>query len=66
MLTGQRRGGDARARELLEAVAQMAAAESFPIDDLRAYGAYRKKLIAMLVGKGLVSLLDRGARRAAA
>ena len=66
MLTGQRLGGDARARELLEAVAQMAAAESFPIDDLRAYGAYRKKLIAMLVGKGLLSLLDRGTRRAAA
>ena len=45
--------------ELLEEVALVAAGESFPIDDFRAYAAYRRKLVRMLVGKGLERVIAR-------
>ena len=58
-MRGQRLGADAAEGEMLEAVARTAADESFPIDDLRGYAAYRRKLVRMLVGKGLERLIAR-------
>jgi carbon-monoxide dehydrogenase medium subunit len=61
-LRGQRLSGDG----LLEEVARLAAEESVPIDDFRAHAAYRRKLVAMLVGKGLERVRTPVTRRAAA
>lgn len=51
---------------LLEEVARLAAEESAPIDDLRAQAGYRRKLVAMLVGKGLERLAVRQRAKGAA
>jgi len=45
--------------ELLDEVARAASDESFPIDDFRGYAAYRRKLVRMLVGKGLERVIAR-------
>jgi len=45
--------------ELLEEVARVAADESCPIDDFRGYAGYRRKLVGMLVGKGLERVIAR-------
>lgn len=52
-IRGERLGGEGVETELLEEVARVASGESFPIDDFRGYAAYRRKLVRMLVGKGL-------------
>lgn len=59
VLRGQRLSGGAPDGQLLDEVARVAAKESFPIDDLRAFALYRRRLIAMLVGKGLERVTDR-------
>lgn len=58
-LRGERLGGERVETELLEEAARAAADESFPIDDFRAYAAYRRKLVRMLVGKGLERVIAR-------
>lgn len=52
-LIGERLTGDSSESELLEQVAQVASGESLPIDDIRSYASYRKKIVAMLVLHGL-------------
>jgi carbon-monoxide dehydrogenase medium subunit len=59
MLKGKKLGGGSAEIELLEEVAQTAAGESFPIDDFRGHATYRRKLVAMLVGKGLERIIAR-------
>lgn len=59
MLQGKRLGGGPDESELLEEVARLASDESFPIDDFRGYAGYRRKLIGMLVGKGLERAIAR-------
>lgn len=56
---------DSRERELLDEVAQTAAGEARPIDDIRGYASYRRKVVAMLVRHGLEHVIAR-ARTAAA
>lgn len=58
-LKGQRLVGEAADSRLLDEVARIASQESFPIDDLRAFASYRRKLIAMLVGEGLERVTSR-------
>jgi len=58
-IRGERLGGERVETELLEEVARVAADESFPIDDFRGYAAYRRKLVKMLVGKGLERVIAR-------
>ena len=60
-LAGQRLAGGRAESELFEQAARLASEESVPIDDLRAYADYRKKLVAMLVGKALERLMARPA-----
>jgi len=52
-LRGKRLTGGLAESELIEEVAQVASDESSPIDDFRGQAGYRRKLVAMLVGKGL-------------
>lgn len=59
MLRGERLGGDRFENDLLEQVARSASDESFPIDDFRSYAAYRRKLVKMLVSKGLERVIAR-------
>ncbi|MCC6475020.1 MAG: xanthine dehydrogenase family protein subunit M [Burkholderiales bacterium] len=68
LLRGARLDGGARQRELLEEAARAAAGESLPIDDVRAHAGYRRKIVTMLVGKGLERLLAHApdSRRAVA
>ena len=61
MLKGKRLAGGLVESELIEEVARAAADESTPIDDFRGHARYRKKLVAMLVRKGLERLIG-GAR----
>ena len=58
-IKGQRLPGGSVESELLEEVAQVASEESFPIDDFRGYARYRRKLVGMLVGKGLERVIAR-------
>ena len=58
-IRGERLGGERVESELLEEVARVAAEESFPIDDFRGYAGYRRKLVRMLVGKGLERVMAR-------
>ena len=55
-LCGQRLEGGALPRQLMEHAAAIAAEDALPKDDLRAYATYRRRLIAMLVGKALERL----------
>lgn len=58
-LQGQRLRGESADRELLEEVAQRAAGESRPIDDIRGYASYRRKVVGMLVRHGLEHVIAR-------
>ena len=58
-IRGERLGGERVEIELLDEVARAASDESFPIDDFRSYAAYRRKLVRMLVGKGLERVIAR-------
>lgn len=59
MLKGRRLGGDSADSELLEEVAQIASGESRPIDDIRGYASYRRKVVGMLVRHGLEHVIAR-------
>jgi aerobic carbon-monoxide dehydrogenase medium subunit len=59
IIRGQRLSGEPAEGQLLEEVARTASDESFPIDDFRAYAAYRRRLVRMLVGKGLERVIAR-------
>jgi carbon-monoxide dehydrogenase medium subunit len=59
IIRGERLGGERVETELLDEVARAASDESFPIDDFRGYAAYRRKLVRMLVGKGLERVIAR-------
>ena len=59
VIRGERLGGERVEIELLEEVTRVASDESFPIDDFRGYAAYRRKLVRMLVGKGLERVIAR-------
>jgi CO/xanthine dehydrogenase FAD-binding subunit len=56
-LTGRRLGMGSDSSELLDEVASLASDQSVPIDDFRGYAQYRRKLIRMLVGKGLERMI---------
>jgi carbon-monoxide dehydrogenase medium subunit len=58
-LRGKRLTGGLFESELLEEVARVAMGESSPIDDIRGYATYRRRLVSMLVGKGLERLIAR-------
>ena len=58
-LKGRRLAGDTTEAELLDEVAQIASAESSPIDDLRGYGSYRRKIVGMMVKQGLGQVIAR-------
>ena len=58
-LRGKRLSGASNDRELLEEVGRIAADESHPIDDLRGYASYRRKVVAMLVRQGLEQAIGR-------
>lgn len=53
VLRGKRLAENAGESALLDEAAQTAAAETLPIDDVRSYASYRRKVIAMLVRHGL-------------
>src|SRR3990170_5290762 len=63
-LIGKRLTGDSREGELFEEVAQVAVGEARPIDDIRGYAAYRKKVIAMLVRHGLEHVIAKARTQA--
>ena len=65
-LAGKRLAGDASENALLDEVAQTAAAETLPIDDVRSYASYRKKVIAMLVRHGLEHVIGQARTEARA
>lgn len=62
-LIGRRLAGDSSESELLEEVAQVATGESHPIDDIRGYASYRRKVVAMLVRHGLEHVIARARTR---
>jgi carbon-monoxide dehydrogenase medium subunit len=63
-LIGKRLTGDSRESELLEEVAQVAVGEARPIDDIRGYASYRRKVIAMLVRHGLEHVIAKARTQA--
>lgn len=65
-LTGRRLGAGCGESELLDEIARLASGESVPIDDFRGYAQYRKKLIAMLVGKGLERMIAQARQQGVA
>jgi carbon-monoxide dehydrogenase medium subunit len=64
-LIGERLTGDSRESELLEEVARVAVGEARPIDDIRGYASYRRKVVAMLVRHGLEHVIARARTQAA-
>jgi len=62
-LIGERLTGDSRESELLEEVAQVAVGEARPIDDIRGYASYRRKVVAMLVRHGLEHVIAQARTR---
>ena len=58
-LKGNRLAGDSVERDLLDEVARVASGESLPIDDIRGYASYRRKIVGMLVRDGLEQALAR-------
>lgn len=58
-LAGKRLSGDSKEAELLEEVAQIAAGESLPIDDLREYASYRRRIVGMMVKQALGQAIAR-------
>jgi CO/xanthine dehydrogenase FAD-binding subunit len=63
-LIGKRLTGDSRESELFEEVAQVAVGEARPIDDIRVYASYRRKVIAMLVRHGLEHVIAKARTQA--
>jgi CO/xanthine dehydrogenase FAD-binding subunit len=59
VLRGKRLTGGPIDSELFEEAGRVAADECFPIDDLRAYAAYRKKIVETLVKRGLEQTVAR-------
>lgn len=58
-LLGKSLGRDSNGRELLEEIGRIASDESRPIDDLRGFASYRRKVIGMLVRQGLEQVIAR-------
>jgi CO/xanthine dehydrogenase FAD-binding subunit len=58
-LEGKRLSGGASDGELFEEAGRLATAESTPIDDLRGYADYRKRIVGMLVKQGLEQAIVR-------
>jgi CO/xanthine dehydrogenase FAD-binding subunit len=58
-LIGERLAGNSSESELLEKVAQVASGESLPIDDIRSYASYRRKVVGMLVLHGLEHVITQ-------
>ncbi len=58
-LTGKKLHGDSNDRELFEEVGRIASDESRPIDDLRGFASYRRKVVGMLVKQGLEQVIAR-------
>ena len=58
-LRGERLAGDPGESELLEEAARVASDESFPIDDFRGNARHRRRLVGMLVRKGLERVTAR-------
>jgi carbon-monoxide dehydrogenase medium subunit len=58
-LRGQRLAGGVAEDGLLDAVGQIASDESSPIDDIRGYAEYRRKVIKRLVAQGLGEVIAR-------
>ena len=58
-LQGKRLTGGSKEIDLLEEVARIATGESLPIDDLRGYASYRRKVVGMLVKQGLEQVIGR-------
>ncbi len=58
-LRGKRLSGDSNDRALLEEIGRIAADESRPIDDLRGFASYRRKVVGMLVRQGLEQAIAR-------
>lgn len=58
-LKGRTLAGDSAEAELLDEVAQIASGESSPIDDLRGYASYRRKIVGMMVKQGLGQVIAR-------
>ncbi len=63
-LIGQRLAGDSRESELLEEAARVAVDEARPIDDIRGYASYRRKVVAMLVRHGLEHVIAQARTQA--
>ncbi len=63
-LIGKRLTGDSRESELLEEAAQVAVGEARPIDDIRGYASYRRKVVAMLVRHGLEHVIAKARTQA--
>jgi len=63
-LIGKRLTGDSRESELLEEAAQVAVGEARPIDDIRGYASYRRKVVAMLVRHGLEHVIAKAKTQA--
>ncbi len=62
-LIGKRLTGDSSESELLEEAAQVAAGESSPIDDIRGYASYRRRVVGMLVRHGLEHVIAQARTR---
>lgn len=58
-LRGKRLSGESNNRALLEEIGRIAADESRPIDDLRGFASYRRKVVGMLVRQGLEQAIAR-------
>ncbi len=58
-LKGKRLSGNSKDRELLEEIGRIASGESRPIDDLRGFADYRRKVVGMLVRQGLEQAIAR-------
>ncbi len=58
-IRGERLTGNSMENGLLEEVARVASGESAPIDDIREYAVYRKRIVGMLVSQGLKQAIAR-------
>ncbi len=51
--------GNALSADLIASAAAAASAEASPIDDFRASAAYRRRMVEVLVARGLIQLTDK-------
>ncbi len=58
-LSGKTLRGNPKDREVLEEIGRIASSESRPIDDLRGFASYRRKIVGMLVRQGLEQVIAR-------